>query len=174
MAELYGLVWRNPKTNRIIVDAAELNSDFDILDIGCGPGAAVRRAAALVGRSVGVDNSEAVLRIAQRRSRDLPNVEYHEGSAEALPFPDDAFDRAWTVQAFHHWSDQGAGIAEALRVLRPAGRLLIMETEGKGKHAITRAKAHEAAERLVAAGFDSAGVDSHDKYLVIEGRLTSQ
>ena len=169
MAEFYALFSRNPKTNRLIVGLADPSPDHATLDIGCGPGAAVRVAAPRSRRSVGVDNSAAMLQVAARRSADLDNVEYHEGSAETLPFPDDSFDRAWTVQAFHHWDDQPKGIAEALRVLRPEGKLLIMETEGKGKHAITRPKADEAADALLAAGFSSAEVGEHDKYLVISG-----
>ena len=167
MAELYALFSRKPKTNKLIIEVADLSSELATLDIGCGPGAAVRGAAPLVSRSVGVDNSAAMLQVAARRSKEHSNVEYHDGSAEALPFPDDSFDRAWTVQAFHHWSDQAAGIVEAQRVLRPGGKLLIMETEGKGKHAMSRAKADEVVEGLVAAGFGSASIDKHDKYLVI-------
>ena len=173
MAELYGLFSRNPKTNKLIAEVADLSSELSTLDIGCGPGAAVRLAAPVVTKSVGIDNSAAMLQVAARRSKDHDNVEYHEGSAEALPFPDNSFDRAWTVQAFHHWSDQAAGIVEAQRVLSPGGKLLIMETEGKGKHAMSRSKADEVVEALAAAGFTSAAIDEHDKYLVISA-VTSQ
>ena len=167
MAELYALFSRNPKTNRLIVEVADLSSELTTLDIGCGPGAAVRLAAPVVAKAVGVDNSAAMLGVAARRSKEHGNVEYHEGSAEALPFPDNSFDRAWTVQAFHHWSDQAAGIVEAQRVLRPGGKFLVMETEGKGKHAMSGTKADEVVEGLVAAGFSSATIDKRGKYLVI-------
>ncbi len=104
-AETYALVGRNPRSNRLVVDLADPAPDHVTLDVGCGPGAAVRAVAPLVQRAVGIDNSAAMVRIATRRSR-APNAEYHVGSAKALPFPEATFDRMWTVHAFHHWSDQ--------------------------------------------------------------------
>ena len=58
---VYSLIFRSPKSNRLIVDLAALNPDDRVLDIGCGPGAAVRRAADTVvaGSAMGVDRAEA-------------------------------------------------------------------------------------------------------------------
>ncbi len=167
VAELYSLVGRNPRSNRLVVDLAAPAPDHATLDVGCGPGAAVRAAAPLVRRAVGVDNSASMVRIATRRSKRLPNVEHRLGSAEALPFEAATFDRLWTVHAFHHWSVQSAGIAEAFRVLRPDGRLLIVERNSKGSHGLSAAKAEALCERLIDAGFRDAHVGQHRKQLVI-------
>ena len=166
-AEVYSLIGRNPKSNRLVVDLAEVAPDHATLDVGCGPGAAVRVAAPLVRRASGVDNSDAMVRIAARRSAEMPNVDFHVGSAEALPFDDATFDRLWTVHAFHHWSDQSAGLAEALRVLRPGGRLLVVERRSGGDHGLTAAGADRLAHTLIDAGFRDAHVAQHGKQMVI-------
>ena len=166
-AELYALFSRNPKSSRLVVELAELARDHVTLDVGCGPGAAVRMAAPLVRRAVGVDNSAAMVHIAARRSGDVTNVEYQVGSAEALPFAAASFDRVWTVHAFHHWSDQSVGITEALRVLRPGGRFLVVEQQSGRSHSLTTAEAEALTERLIGAGFSDARVSRQRKELVI-------
>ena len=57
---MYSLLGRNPKSNRLVVDLAQPAPDHATLDVGCGPGAAVRAAAPLVRRAAGVDNSAAM------------------------------------------------------------------------------------------------------------------
>ncbi len=70
--------------------AAELASVSDtdrVVDIGCGPGNAVRAAAQRGARVVGVDPSPLMLRLARFATRDHPNVSWSQGTAEALPVP---------------------------------------------------------------------------------------
>jgi ubiquinone/menaquinone biosynthesis C-methylase UbiE len=168
-SELYALIGRNPKSNRLVPSLAELDPSHTVLDIGCGPGAAVRAAAGSVARAVGVDRSEAMVQIARRRSRRFENVEFAVGGAEDLPFPDASFDRIWTIHSFHHWDDQSQGIAESLRVLRPAGRLLIVESETERVHGLSRAAAEALADELQSAGFAAASVSKPHKQLVVTG-----
>lgn len=168
-SELYALIGRNPKSNRLVPSIADLKPSHAVLDIGCGPGVAVRTAAPLVARAVGADRSAAMIEIAQRRSQSLANVEFAIGGAEELPFPDAAFDRVWTIHSFHHWEDQSQGLAEALRVLRSGGRLLIVEAETKGHHGLSRAGADELAGTLRAIGFADASVSKPLKQLVVTG-----
>ncbi len=168
-SEIYSLIGRNPKSNRLVPAFAELDSPHHVLDIGCGPGAAVRAAAPLVAAAVGLDRSEAMVEIARRRSHEFANVEFVVGGAEQLPFPDASFDRVWTIHAFHHWEDQAAGIAETLRVLRPNGRFLVIESETRGSHGLNRASAVRLAERLRAVGFVEASVTKPHRQLVVTG-----
>ena len=170
-AEVYSLIGRNPRSNRLVAHLAEPAPEHVTLDVGCGPGAAVRAIAPLVSRAMGVDASAAMVRIASRRSAGLANAAFHVGSAEDLPFAADTFDRLWTVHAFHHWSDQAAGIAEALRVLRPGGRLLIMERLSKGNHGLTSKAAEALTVRLADAGFGEVGVARHGKELVVTAQV---
>lgn len=168
-SELYALLGRNPKSNRMVVAIADLESIHVVLDVGCGPGAAVRAAAGSVAWAVGVDRSEPMIAIARRRSEGFSNAEFVAAGAEDLPFPDATFDRVWTVHAFHHWEDRDRGIAECLRVLKPGGRLLIVESETKSDHGLDRSRASDLAETLRSAGFASAAVSKPYRQLVVTG-----
>ena len=168
-SEIYSLLGRDPKSNRMVVEVADLESTHVVLDVGCGPGAAVRAAASAVTRAVGVDRSEPMIGIARRRSKAFPNVEFVAAGAEDLPFPDATFDRVWTIHAFHHWEDGDRGIAECLRVLKPGGRLLIVESETRSEHGLDRSRASDLADSLRSAGFASAAVSKPYRQLVVTG-----
>jgi ubiquinone/menaquinone biosynthesis C-methylase UbiE len=133
MSWLYPILSRNPPSNRLVIELAELHPHDHVLDIGCGPGAAVRAAAALVRQSVGADPSERMLRVARRRSQGLANVRFVRAPAHHLPFEDGAFTVAWTIHSMHHWGDEAAGLVEVRRVLAPGGRFLVVETLDPGK-----------------------------------------
>jgi SAM-dependent methyltransferase len=151
---LYPILSRNPPSNRLVVELAELHPDDHVLDIGCGPGAAVRAAAALVRQSVGADPSERMLRVARRRSQGLANVRFVRAPAHHLPFEDGAFTIAWTIHSMHHWGDEAAGLVEVRRVLSPGGRLLVAETLDPGKPwGIDETGAERIAEMLRQTGF---------------------
>jgi arsenite methyltransferase len=100
-----------------------------VLDIGSGPGLLAAEMAADVGpegRVCGVDQSASMLAMARRRE---PAVEYASGDALALPYEDEAFDAAVSTQVYEYVADMPAALAEARRVLRPGGRLLILDTD---------------------------------------------
>src|SRR5690606_6805868 len=143
----------------------------DVVDIGCGPGVAVRRAAARGAASVtGVDPAAVMLRVARvlsrARRRSAP-VRYLEGTAEALPLADRSASVAWSLATVHHWRDIDAGLAEARRVLRPSGRFLAVERRfepgatGHGSHGWTEEQAGLFADRCRAAGFGAVEVGHH-------------
>ena len=172
-SEIYALLGRNPKSNRLLPSIADLDPSHIVLDIGCGPGAAVRAAATSVARAVGVDRSEPMVEIARRRSRELVNVEFSVAGAEDLPFPDGAFDRVWAIHSFHHWEDQPRGLAETHRVLRPGGRLLIVEDDTNGAHGLDRSRASRLADDLRSMGFADAEVSKPLKQLVVTATRSS-
>ena len=169
-ARLYSLIFRAPQTNRQIVELAGLSTTDRTIDIGCGPGSAVRLAAELVveGEAVGVDRAEPMVRIARRRSSRHPNTRFETGSAESLPFPNGVFTVAWTAHSFHHWEDRSTGLTEMLRVLSPGGRAFILEQDGK-KHGLTDAQTGEVVAEMERLGFGSVGVQKLDKQVVISG-----
>jgi len=170
-SEVYALIGRNPRSNRLIPSITDLDAAHAVLDIGCGPGAAVRAAAPSVRRAVGIDRSGAMIEIARRRSRRFENTEFAVGGAEQVPFADDTFDRVWSIHAFHHWEDQTKGLAESMRVLRPGGRLLIIENDTNGAHGLSRVAADGLAERLRSMGFEATSVSKPRKELVVTGVL---
>jgi arsenite methyltransferase len=100
-----------------------------VLDIGSGPGFLAAEMAAEVGsggRVDGVDVSEAMLALARRRGAD---VHYASGDALSLPFDPETFEAAVATQVYEYVADMPAALAEARRVLRPGGRLLILDTD---------------------------------------------
>lgn len=170
-SEFYAVIGRNPRSNRAIPTIAGLDAAHAVLDVGCGPGAAIRTAAPSVRRAVGIDRSAAMIDIARRRSRGFENAEFAVGGVEQLPFPDDTFDRVWSIHSFHHWEDQTKGLAESMRVLKPGGRLLIIENDTNGAHGLSRAAADGLAERLRALGFREVSVTKPRRELVVDGTL---
>ena len=110
--------------------ALELQPRERVLDIGCGPGYLAEDMAALVGPEGfvhGIDPSPAMLAIAARRA--LPHMELSEGDALSLPVPDESFDAAVSTQVYEYVADIEGALREARRVLRPGGRLLVLDTD---------------------------------------------
>ena len=113
----------------VITDLADLGPADRVVDVGCGPGAAVREAARRGAAATGVDPSPAMLRLARGITafRRIENVRWLEGGAERLPVPDAQATVVWAVASLHHWSDRKAGFSEARRALAQAGRLILAD-----------------------------------------------
>lgn len=95
-------------------------SDLRILDVGCGTGANLKMLAEF-GTAEGVDLSQQALEFC--RERGLDGVRY--GEAENLPFEDNSFDLVTALDVLEHLDDDGAGLNEIFRVLRPGGHALL-------------------------------------------------
>lgn len=103
-----------------------------VVDIGAGPGLLARSMAQIVGSDGaidGIDSSEPMVVMAQRRCRDLPWVTFRTSDATALPYPDQTFDVAVSTQVYEYVSDVDTALHELYRVLRPGGRALIVDTD---------------------------------------------
>ncbi|MEZ5293597.1 MAG: metalloregulator ArsR/SmtB family transcription factor [Vicinamibacterales bacterium] len=102
---------------------------LDVVDVGCGEGYLTLEAARWARRVTGIDRSAAVLararQLAERRK--VANVVWKRGEIERLPAADASFDVALLSQTLHHAADPGRAIHEAVRVLRPGGRVLILD-----------------------------------------------
>ena len=120
---------------RSVVRAAlGLQPGEDVLDIGSGPGLLACEMAADIGPggSVhGVDPSDSMLAIGRSRERVAGSapVTLTSGDACKLPFGDGSFDVAAATQVYEYVPDISLALAEAHRVLRPGGRLLILDTD---------------------------------------------
>ena len=98
-----------------------------VLDVACGTGAVTRLAAERVGsagRVAGLDVNPDMLAAARGASPGT-RIEWHEGSALALPFPDGSFDAVLCQQGLQFFPDRAAGLREMRRVLVPGGRLAL-------------------------------------------------
>jgi ubiquinone/menaquinone biosynthesis C-methylase UbiE len=136
-----------------------------VVDIGCGPGAAVRQAARAGACAIGVDPAPIMLRTARLLTR--RGVSYRAGAAEHLPVDDGAAQVAWSIATVHHWRDLDAGLREVRRVLVPGGRFVAIErhthpgAHGLASHGWTDEQAAAFAARCEEHGFVDARVDRH-------------
>lgn len=146
---------------RTVAQIAGLGHDDRVVDVGCGPGTAVREAARHAAAATGVEPDATSLALARWISgrRHARNVTWLQGRAEDLPLPDGCASVVWALSSVHHWADRAAGFAEAHRVLTPGGRLLIAEklvrsgSRGHAAHGFTTARAEQVAGEIAAAGF---------------------
>jgi ubiquinone/menaquinone biosynthesis C-methylase UbiE len=103
-----------------------------LLDIGCGRGSDVLKAAALVGeqgKAVGVDLSPDMIKAAATTAEQqgVSNVEFYQGDVEALPLPDSVFDAVISDCAINHALDKKRAYAEIFRVLKPQGVMVVSD-----------------------------------------------
>ena len=101
-----------------------------LLDIGCGTGNFVRRVLSehKSAEVWGLDFSRKMIRAgAQRHASEDSRVRFVQADSETLPLADDSFDVVTCSNSFHHYPNQTAAVAEMYRVLRPGGRLLIVD-----------------------------------------------
>ncbi|MCX5730176.1 MAG: methyltransferase domain-containing protein [Deltaproteobacteria bacterium] len=96
-------------------------------DLGCGTGSLAAALAPEVARVVGVDQSADMLRSARRRTAGLGNVELRRGALEALPLDDASCDAALLVLSLGWVADPPRVLAEAARVVRPGGRVALVD-----------------------------------------------
>ena len=103
-----------------MADFAGIEAGQRVLDVGCGPGALTAVLAGRLGPGAvsAADPSESFVAAARARH---PGVDVVQAFAEALPFPDGAFDASLAQLVVHFMSDPVAGLAEMARVTRPAG-----------------------------------------------------
>lgn len=114
------------------------------LDVGTGTG---RMAELLAGRAVQVtalDKSPEMLRIARARLQALPadKISLVQGDFTALPFADTTFDTVLFHQVLHFAQDPGAVLAEAARVLRPSGRIAVVDLAAHDREELRERHAH--------------------------------
>ncbi|ETT25723.1 hypothetical protein RAJCM14343_4172 [Rhodococcus aetherivorans] len=101
----------------------------DVLDVGCGTGFHLPMFAATARTVTGIEPHPPLVELARRRVRDQPGVRVEAGSAEQLPLPDGTVDVVHARTAYFFGPGCGAGIAEAMRVLRPGGALAIVDLD---------------------------------------------
>jgi ubiquinone/menaquinone biosynthesis C-methylase UbiE len=115
-----------------VVNMLELRPGERVLDVGSGPGLLAHDMASAVGKTgaiCGIDLSDSMVALAQRRCASLPWVDFRLGDATTLPYADGEFDAAVVTQVYNYISDLPTALQELYRVLRPGGRALILDTD---------------------------------------------
>lgn len=108
-----------------VADAAQIQPGQRVLDVACGTGILAREIAprvGSVGRVVGIDPSPGMVAVAKQLA---PAIEWREGVAESLPFPDQSFDAVVSQFGLMFFTDCRQALREMLRVLTPGGRLAV-------------------------------------------------
>jgi ArsR family transcriptional regulator len=96
-------------------------------DLGCGTGQVTSMLAPFVERVIAVDASTEMLDAARDRLQDYDNVDIRQGALEQLPIDEASLDIALLMLVLHHLPDPVAALSEAARVLRPQGKLLVVD-----------------------------------------------
>src|SRR5262245_4849714 len=107
--------------------AAFADADWIVGDLGCGTGQVSAALAPFVAHVVAVDASAPMLQAAKRRLHGLDNVDLRRGELEALPIDDGRLDAATLMLVLHHVPEPEKALAEVARVVKPGGRLVIVD-----------------------------------------------
>jgi ubiquinone/menaquinone biosynthesis C-methylase UbiE len=124
----------------MIADRAQLQPGERVLDVGCGTGTLALVAKERVGKTgqvVGIDPSRQMITRARRKMKRAGlTLDFQLGVIEDLTFPDQSFDVVLCTLMIHHVPDdlKRQGLAEMARVLKPGGRLLIVDSGLDGIH----------------------------------------
>jgi demethylmenaquinone methyltransferase/2-methoxy-6-polyprenyl-1,4-benzoquinol methylase/phosphoethanolamine N-methyltransferase len=126
---------KDQKVRDATVELAQISPGESILDVGCGTGQLTRAAKDRAGSSsevAGIDASAEMITVARRKALENgTDVDFQPGLIERLPFADDQFDLVLSSLMVHHLPDdlKELGFGEIYRVLKPGGRLLVVDFE---------------------------------------------
>ena len=106
---------------------ALLDPSWTVADLGCGTGQSAATLAPWIARVEAVDREPAMLDAARLRLEGVENVRFHEADMTAVPLEAASVDLVLISLVLHHVADPEAAIAEAARILRPGGRILVID-----------------------------------------------
>lgn len=111
-------------------------------DLGCGTGQVSAALAPHVERVVAVDGSAAMLQAARKRLQGFDNIDLRRGDLEALPIDDARLGLATLMLVLHHVPEPGRALAEVARVLKPGGRVIIVDMLPHGRDGFRQQMGH--------------------------------
>ncbi|HLK88159.1 MAG TPA: methyltransferase domain-containing protein [Candidatus Binataceae bacterium] len=149
-AEAYSTmkVVTDPRLLDDMVEISGVRPDWRVLDVACGPGFVALAFAARCRRVDGIDATDRLLARArdEARRRAIANVAFMQGNVERMPFRAERFDLATCRFAFHHFAHPREVLAEMTRVLKPGGRMVIVDQTTSEDPA--KSDYHNRVERL--------------------------
>ncbi|MDN3553348.1 bifunctional demethylmenaquinone methyltransferase/2-methoxy-6-polyprenyl-1,4-benzoquinol methylase UbiE [Halomonas almeriensis] len=165
-------VWK-----RLTIERAAVRPGQSVLDIAGGTGDLTYKFSRLVGprgRVVLADINESMLRVGRDKllNRGVGgNVEYVQANAETLPFPDNSFDCITIAFGLRNVTDQNAALRSMTRVLKPGGRLLVLEFSRPQSAVLNRAYDEYSFRLLPRMGEFVAGDAESYRYLAESIRM---
>lgn len=126
-------LWTSP-INEAVVGLIDPGEGETMLDVGAGMGPAVLSAARRVGngRVFALDPSplmRGIMRFRRRTAGLGDRLSIMKGKAEEIPLDAASVNGAWSINCVHHWGDDGVACAELGRVMKPDGRLLLLDEQ---------------------------------------------
>jgi SAM-dependent methyltransferase len=143
-----------------VTELLNVASNETVLEVGFGPGTAIRRLSAMAAHVAGVDASREM--VAQAKARNAiavknGRVELLHGTVDDLPFAGDTFHKAMAINSMQIWPDAIVGLREMRRVLKSGGTIALGFTPYSGQ------RNEGLTEKLSAAGFIGPRVVAKDK-----------
>lgn len=117
------------QTNSKIVNLLNPKANSSLLDVGCGSGILLNKLLSLHNnmKLFGLDITPKMVEVAKVKFNNNPEVKITLGSAIKMPYKDNSFDYVTCASSFHHHPDPAISIKEMVRVLKPGGKLLILD-----------------------------------------------
>ena len=143
-----------------------IDSTLVVGDLGCGTGQLTETMAPYVRRVIAVDGSADMLDAARRRVGERPNVDIRQGDLEALPLQAEELDCAMLSLVLHYSPDPAMALAEVARVVKPGGRLLVVDMLPHEREEYQQQMGHvwlgfsekQMSRFLTGAGFDDVRI----------------
>jgi ArsR family transcriptional regulator len=144
-----------------------LDESWVVADLGCGTGAVTQSIAPFVERVIAVDESNAMLAAARKRLHGLENVDIRNGRLESLPLADGEADVALLFLVLHYVAEPQRVIDEAVRVLKPRGKLLVLDMMPHERQDLRQTMGHvwRGFDRGVLGGWMEAAGMQEFRYL---------
>lgn len=135
------------------ISLANLQVGESILDIGCGTGKLILEAEKVIGQAgtaVGLDVEPAMIQQAREHARKRHSqARFEVASIDNIPYPDESFDVAISSLVYHHLTNaqKEAGFTELNRILKPNGRLLIVDMNPNRRSIVTVLPGHNQLKK---------------------------
>lgn len=132
---------------RLVREAVGIGPNDEILDVACGPGIVACDFARSAARVVGIDLTPAMIEQARtlQAANGLANLDWRIGDVSELPFESSSFDVAFTRYSFHHMIGPARVLTEMARVVRPGGRVAVVDVYSSGPE---QGAAYDRVEKL--------------------------
>ncbi len=162
---------------RFTIELSAVRPGHSVLDIAGGTGDLAKQFSKMVGEKgkvVLADINESMLRVGRDRLLDqgiTGNIEFVQANAECLPFPDNSFDCITISFGLRNVTDKDAALRSMCRVLKPGGRLLVLEFSKTNNPLLTKAYDTYSFSLLPAMGKLIAGDSESYKYLAESIRM---